>query len=473
MDDIKKALLAQDDQLKRTNKSITEGQKILGQIKENQEEEQGRLDELENEIAALSDLLGGFTTSGEDFSDDSSHAFELSKDELLHFKQNHRLNIEPVPIIQLGDDWQKYSESIDDYIATYELDTSIDPLMQLLSPEQFKQLENKFHDQFGNISWNKWDYTIVGLAVVVGFLVDLLVVKLPAGAAEKYVPKDKASPVGKWINNLFDTYLNPENNSAIRNLENWATTPYDAVNIKDFDRIIEETDRLKMNANLHRLKTPGHDPVLGLIFGVLDCMNGTISVFDQKGSMSILDNPNFQGMNLFTSITKVLAHFITDIGTTRGLVPPFFSVTQAITMDTPFKIDDRGVERQMGLNELAERMYTFGGYNFNHFLTMSLTPLTIEMIVRSYRWMTKPTTSIEMKSDYKLQSMLTLAHSAAMSSNVIKIWLSGWNPLAFNYAQMLMLVKSFFSLVKAESAYYKIIDKTLMNNWEQIYRGSW
>ncbi|MFB4167271.1 hypothetical protein [Virgibacillus sp. JSM 102003] len=141
-------------------------------------------------------------------------------------------------------------------------------------------------------------------------------------------------------------------------------------------------------------------------------------------------------MNIFMAVIKTLSHFIIDIGTKRSIVPPFFSLTQVITFDTPIDINDRGTVRKMKLNEVAERMYSVGGYNFNHFLAMSLAPLCVEVIIRAYHWMTNRTITNQFKHDYKLASMLALGHSITMSGNVMKMWLNGWSPLAFNYSQM-------------------------------------
>ncbi|MCJ8009333.1 hypothetical protein ACFFF5_13030 [Lederbergia wuyishanensis] len=467
MKKIEKALLVQDDQIKRISKTLSDVQAVGSELKEGNAAQKTKLDEADEQMNQLFASLGINRLDLDLEGVETSNSIQLSSNEMANIKPP---SFERLPIV-VGTNWDEYEENIDSYMAKYELDLTIDPIKQLLSAQQYREIENKFHQEFGDTRWTKWDYTIVGLAALVGFLVDLLVVKMPARAADKYVPQSQKSPAGKWVNKMMDSYLNPENNATIRNLESWAKTPYDAVNVKSFDRIISEEGPIKMNANLHRLKTPGHDPVLQLIFGVLDCMNGTISVFDQSGKLAVLDNPNFVGTNLFLSITKTLAHFITDIGTPKGVVPPFFSLTQAITLDTPFEINDRGTMRNMKLNELAERMYSVGGYNFNHFLVMSLVPLSVEMIVRSYRWMTKPETNVDFKRDYKLNSMLTVAHSLTMSTNIMKMWLNGWNPLAFNYAELLMLIKSFYSFVKAKTERDKKIESTLLHNWEEIYRA--
>ncbi|MBW8350050.1 hypothetical protein K0H71_11385 [Bacillus sp. IITD106] len=466
MKKFEKALLVQDDQIKRISKTLGDVQTVGSELREENAVQKTKLDEADEQMNQLFASLGINRMNLELEGVETSDSIQLPSDEMTNIKLQ---TFEPLPIVD-GANWDDYEKNIDSYMDKYALDLNIDPIKQLLSAQKIKEIENKFHQEFGDTRWTKWDYTIVGLAALVSFLVDLLVVKMPAGAADKYVPQSQKSAAGKWVNKMMDSYLNPENNAAIRKLESWAKTPYDAVNVKSFDRIISEEGPIKMNANLHRLKTPGHDPVLQLIFGVLDCMNGTISVFDQSGKLAVLDNPNFGGTNLFLSITKTLAHFITDIGTPKGVVPPFFSLTQAITLETPFEIKDRGTMRKMKLNELAERMYSVGGYNFNHFLVMSLTPLSVEMIIRSYRWMTKPETNVDFKRDYKLNSMLTLAHSLTMSTNIMKMWLNGWNPLAFNYAELLMLIKSFYSFARAKSERDKKIESTLLHNWEEIYR---
>src|SRR5699024_7472333 len=100
---------------------------------------------------------------------DSSHEpSQLTDEEKSHIKKKRKIIIEPIPLIQVTDDWEIYGKNVEHYIEKYQLDTSSDPLMQLLSAEQFKTIEHKYVDNFGDVRWNKWDYTIVGLASLVG-----------------------------------------------------------------------------------------------------------------------------------------------------------------------------------------------------------------------------------------------------------------------------------------------------------------
>ncbi|MBM4763227.1 hypothetical protein [Bacillus sp. B15-48] len=466
MKDIEKALLAQTDQLKKTSKTLAELEGVTNDFDKGQKEQSHALDAADAQMGELFSMLGLKREEVDLTNETESSLIQLSNAELIEIKQRVP-KIERVPILT-GENWETYQQNIDCYIEKYDLDLTTDPIKQMLTTRQLKEIEDQFHQEFGNLKWNKWDYSVVGLGALVGFLVYLFVVKFPAEGAKKYIPAGQESEVGKWVNKAMSS-LDPKNNEKMKVLEQWATTPYDAVKINHFSRIIEEADKLKMNGNLHRLKTPGHDPILQLIFGVLDCMSGTISVFDQSGKLAVLNNPNYHGTNIFMAVIKTLSHFITDIGTKRSVAPPFFTLTQAITFDTHIDINDRGTVRKMKLNEVAERMYSVGGYNFNHFLVMSLAPLCVEVIIRAYHWLTKPTTTPSLKRDYKLSSMLTLGHSLTMSGNVMKMWLNGWNPLAFNYSQMLMLVKSFYSLYKGKSERDRVIQNTLSKNWQAIH----
>ena len=65
--------------------------------------------------------------------------------------------------------------------------------------------------------------------------------------------------------------------------------------------------------------------------------------------------------------------------------------------------------------------------------------------------------------------MLTMAHSLTMSGNIIKMWINGWNPLAFNWSEMIMLFKSFYSSYKAKEERDKAIAEDLFSNWQDIY----
>ena len=59
-----------------------------------------------------------------------------------------------------------------------------------------------------------------------------------------------------------------------------AKVPYDVVRPKD-----------GRTPNVHRLASLGHDPLLGLVFGVCDIISGSCTFIDKSGAWRVVDNP--------------------------------------------------------------------------------------------------------------------------------------------------------------------------------------
>ncbi len=175
-------------------------------------------------------------------------------------------------------------------------------------------------------------------------------------------------------------------------------------------------------------------------------------------------------MNIFEAIIKTLAHFISDIGTKSSLPAPLFNITQAITKEVPVNINGKNGTEKLPLNKVAAKMYR-NGYNFNHFLTMSIVPGVIEIIIRAYNWLLNPTMS-NVGNKLKTSTMLTVAHGLSSAGNILKVYLSGWNPMAFNWAQFLFLGKSIFSMKKYRDKRNNYIQNELYKNINQIYAGN-
>ncbi|MDY2881442.1 MAG: hypothetical protein SOT71_02170 [Romboutsia timonensis] len=64
--------------------------------------------------------------------------------------------------------------------------------------------------------------------------------------------------------------------------------------------------------------------------------------------------------------------------------------------------------------------------------------------------------------------MLTIAHSTAMSGDIIEMWMYGWNPTSFNYSEFLVLTKSIISFCKSKKEYNKWLEKEFINNWNNL-----
>jgi hypothetical protein len=483
MKDIEKALLVQHHQLDHIEQKAVELKNEIDRAKKQEQQMKNNTDELLLELKELTEMLDNI--------DDQSlnHIFkELDQlpQQMEQKNTNNKLKVLNIKAVEVGN-WKEFIKNIDEYIITYQLDLEKDPITQMLSQDQMIQISKDFDNQFGRVKWDKFDYIFVTVTALVAFVLDVFIVKMPAfesrypnKSPDKLtffdVPEEEQSSLGKWINSVINQYLSSDNNELIKQLEKTAKTSYDAVGeAKKFSALFGSPDSIRLNGINHRVMTPGHDPILQFIFGVLDVFKGSMTVFGNDGKINVLDNPNYSPVSIIEALMKTVSHFITDIGTKQGVPAPLFTLTQAITLDTPilFKVIEGGKQtiRPMKLNELARRMYTNGGYNFNHFIVMGIVPTTVELMIRIYSYFRGYLEGIPSKKNQKLHSLLTMSHTLAMSGNIVKMGINQWNPLAFNYAELLALSKSVFSFFRASLLRDKDIQKHLMDNWKKIYQN--
>ena len=141
---------------------------------------------------------------------------------------------------------------------------------------------------------------------------------------------------------------------------------------------------------------------------------------------------------LIAAFLKVFLHLLSDVFTSAGIPPPFFTLLQLVKTKSPFVLGPSG--EKVTWTNVARYMYSHG-YDLRHFATMGIVPASVEMIVRGW-WLCK---SFESNGEIapakaKLTSMLMLAHLIATSGNLLKTGvIFGMNPLALNWAQMLAL----------------------------------
>jgi hypothetical protein len=203
-----------------------------------------------------------------------------------------------------------------------------------------------------------------------------------------------------------------------------------------------------------------------------------MTVVDQRGVLHFVprSEPYTEQNNIVTAVLKVFTHLLTDCSSKdgkTGLPAPFLGVLQLVQGKSPFVLGSSG--ERVAWTDLARYMYKHG-YTLEHFVTMSLVPFLVEVFVRGYYFLStfaeRQSLDAErlVKRDLKLASMLTLAHSLTMSGNVLKLWLLGWEPTAFNWAEMMMLPKSYCSTFWARRERYQVLDKYLTQNWESMYR---
>lgn len=321
------------------------------------------------------------------------------------------------------DDFAEVNRRAKAHLAQTGIDPERDPLLQILESREVGQLKARYAKTFGSTSWNSSDYAVVMLAGFVATMLDVFLVRIPSD--ETFLGSmQQGSPLTKWLQ---------ENSSKVHRdyfgrFQASTKVPYDLSIGKKVDGL---------SPKVHRLMSPGHDPVLGFIFGVRDIMDGTGTYIDKNGDLFRVPT-SMSPEGPISAFLKVFLHLLSDVGTNAGIPPPLFSLVQLVRARSPFALGPSGVE--VPWTDVARYMYSHG-YDLRHFLTMGVVPASVEMILRGW-WLCRCYQSGEDPglAKEKLTSMLLLGHAIAASGNLLKTGIIfGMNPLALNWAQMLAL----------------------------------
>ena len=376
-----------------------------------------------------------------------------------------------VPPPNLGDDWDAYIRNVDQYISDHGIEGTQDPLGQLLPPDCAAEIRNQFATDFISAPWDGWDYGVVALAVIVGALTDYFLVATPGGTF-KGEPQ-RGSPLTAWMKeqskklapiriddgidrNALQQWIAELTTAA----EKWAKVPYDVVKPKD-----------GLTPRVHRLASLGHDPLLGLLFGVMDIISGTCTFIDKSGTWKVIDNPRYKGSgNPLEALVKVVVHGFSDVFTAQGLPLPFMSPFQLIGANSGFTVKKGG--DPVPVRDVVRYMYA-NGYDLRHFITAAISPAIAEVIlwtyhsVRAYKANSEPKKP-EIPDKLKREQMRVLTHALLGSANILKTALYGWNPMAINLAQFQTLAIRMLSLVKLAAERDRAIEDTLHDGWERL-----
>jgi hypothetical protein len=256
-------------------------------------------------------------------------------------------------------------------------------------------------------------------------------------------------------------------------LENW--TPYDAATSKNLSQRVDG-----LGPTTHRFQSLGHDPILGWVIGVKDILAGTLSAIDKNGKWVVQavdsNDAAVKTMGLFEAIGRQFGHLGSDITTPAGLPVPLMPLLQMCQ----FGKFGRG-EHTIG--DVARIMYR-SGYDFRHFLSMSISPLLIEILVR-LGYFAKRVYEGNLLVDAvpfeiplggpkpKLRTMLFTAHLIASAANAGKVAI-GQNPLMINYPQWVALFRYLvpqlkWVLLDKEAERHRFVQSALGERWNEVY----
>lgn len=498
LNDAEKAMLVQKHQYDKSKDSLANNNIVLDKLGEDSKEKHRKIIEMKKEAEKL------MNNAGIDKSALENVVIDTKKSDRLRRMREARANIKTAQIIQEHnidlvelindvDDWGIYIQKVEEYANKYDVDLETDPYKQLLTPEEYKNIIDEYHLKFGKVEWCAADYAVVGLSVLTAVLTDYFLVSVPPtnktkiiqdnilgkgrkiAVAENQIYKgveQKGSPITKFLLDQKNRVMNSRkgDNNILRmlkiyqgKLELFAKVPFDPST---------HNDVAGLNPRTHRLQSLGHDPIFGIIFGVRDIMTGNFTVIGRDSKVNVIDMTDKYSpeKNPFMALVKWFCHILSDIPTTKGIPVPGLAFLQCINAESPFSVGTSGVK--LSFNDLSRWMYV-NGYTIEHFITMSIVPMIIELFIGTYYTVSNfellhKMEDYKRKEDVKLQSMLALAHTLTMGGNIAKMAFMSWNPTAFNLAECLQMVKTWMKLYKAEKARDFKINKALYLGWEEL-----
>ncbi|NUU95102.1 hypothetical protein XO10_02175 [Marinitoga sp. 1135] len=347
-------------------------------------------------------------------------------------------------------DWNSFVKESINYCTKNNLELFL-PYETFLNE---KDLEDMKKENYKNkYKWDRWDYIFVGIAGVLAALTDFLIVKIPKDLKVGIYQGQKGSNLTKKL----QTLKLPANMQKY--FESIAKVPYDNTGGSD-----------------HRINTPGHDPILGFIFGVYDIINNTSTTIS-NGKLHIENFEKLQNDGILNAFIKQVLHLISDVCTEKGLPVPFASAFRILDIGN-FK---RANGKTATISDIALWMYHYG-YDLRHFATMSITPLTINLFLSVYfliRNFTEETDeNIKLNKNPKFRSMLLTSHSIAAAANAGKVMIYHGNPLAINYAEWLALIRYLIPSIKYwifDNHKFKIAHMEKINDelWDELLINSY
>lgn len=329
------------------------------------------------------------------------------------------------------------------------------------------QLENQFRKLNALIPD---DYMIAGIAGVLGGLIDIFLVQVPAHASFMGKKASKGGVLSNWVKDQFGQIL-PDD--KIRQLEANFKVPFDASHSGGLNKPI-----FGLNPRTHRFQTLGHDPLLAWIFGVRDILSGGLTAIDKNGKLIYQNTqaPFMQGKELFTRIFQAIrpvgGHLLSDVNTKSGIPAPLMPLLQFIQVGS---IGEKGYT----VGEISQQMYR-SGYDFRHFLAGMIPVLLIEVIVRIVYFAREIHQGASLKeavpigNHAKLHNILFLAHGVAAGMNAGKVIVTK-NPLSISGAQWLAFFKYLipqliFSFKKSDTKCSKYIQQAILEDFQSMER---
>ncbi len=386
------AIKAQKHQLYNAENKLSEIDRILSGIQNEQDSNDGTLDNMLNDMETL--LQNNSVISSSEVSSENLTLIE-NKLNLRDNSQNISL-VSEVESIEISNNssWDEYVKLVEDYGAKNCLNLKEDPFKQLMTKSQQVELQKRIKDDFTlkNAKCDKYDYMIAGTCGVIGGLIDILFVGLPGDSKLGSIADEQANKVtekfAEYVGWDKDKALKKGTSttaSAIGYLENKFKVNYDQATTHATGGAVKN-----LSLKNHHLKSLGHSPdLIGLFFSILNQFTST-STFVSNGQIITVDTETFdlRGNNfiskVFCGFANWFGHIISDWSGSSGTVGkgergsgipiPFYNLFQMMNFG------------QFGQNKqtfatITTRVFE-DGYDARHAIAMAIPVVTTEILIR-------------------------------------------------------------------------------------------
>ncbi|MDA0385965.1 hypothetical protein [Vibrio owensii] len=288
-----------------------------------------------------------------------------------------------------------------------------------LSGDELQQLTQdwkEFKSELFGSSFTAADYAVSSIIGLIATGAHELLVAMPDSRFNRMFAQrnpelrcNRDGTLSQMVKQRFNEVLTPE---AISKLEK--------DNLVAFDRIKGHSG---LSGLTHRSRTLGHDPLLGLVFGVRDIMAGQLTKV--VGGQLIVDPTAAEPINnVFKAISTWASHMMSDINTTQGLPIPGTAFIDWLSngsyMDELFRM----------------------GMDLRHLFAQAIPVFLSDILVRLYSYYKRDTGSLKEAfsplPNHKLRRLLLLMHSVNLTANlVITFSLKGGNPTNINWSSVI------------------------------------
>ena len=307
-----------------------------------------------------------------------------------------------------------------------------------------------------------WDYAIAGACGLFAAMLDLLCVKAPSKPTVEWSRKIDGV-FNQAVQKAFNHVLPPDASSTLSKLN-----PIGGPDASVVSDLIGATQG-SINPTNHRLRSLAHDPLLGLIFGVRDMMNGTCTTV-VNGEIRIFESikGSVEG-GIPELLVRMFKHLASDVNAPSakgnrgmGLPAPFMGL---LKMFDGIPVGDSTFGKQI------EWMY-IQGYDFRQFVVSSIPMMIMELLMRacyvakqvkvngeSFGQAVMDTMPCMMNPRFRI--MLAIAYGTSSAVNAGKMYITG-NILNANYASWMGLAWNGFHALK-----WSLLDRHL-KLWGEI-----